>query len=194
MCRGQKIEARAVLHYLRRMNAERNIFLIGPRACGKTCVGRELARRLGRGFVDTDHALVETVGMEIAQYVDQNGWDAFRDREAETLARVAAPGGLVVGCGGGVVLRPENREVLAAGTTFYLKAEPDELARRLDLDPAEAQRPSLTGKSVTDEVREVLKRRAHLYEGCADAVVSGASVEDVVCAILEALKSVGRSF
>ena len=176
------------------MAEERNIFLIGPRASGKTSVGRALAERLGRRFVDTDHELVEAVGMEIADFVKQNGWDGFRDKEAETLARQAAPGGLVIGCGGGIVLRPENRDVLKTGVTLYLKVDPDELARRLMSDPNEAQRPSLTGRSVADEIREVLAERAPLYEGCADAVVRGATVDETVRSALAALKSFSESF
>lgn len=149
----------------------KNIFLIGPRACGKTSVGRGVAQALGLEFVDTDHALVKAVGMEIAEYVQANGWDAFRDREVETLEREASVCGRVVGCGGGIVLRGENRKVLETGFTVYLKATPEELARRLMDDPNEAQRPSLTGKSVVEEIREVLAERAPMYEGCADLVV-----------------------
>jgi shikimate kinase len=167
----------------------RNVFLIGPRACGKTSVGKRLAALLGTEFVDTDHALVERVGMDIAAYVAAHGWDAFRDREAETLAREARPGGRVIGCGGGIVLRPENREVLATGVTIYLKADAEELARRLKLDPLEAQRPSLTGKSLTDEVREVLAQRAPLYEGCADHIVSGPDPRTVAELALQAVNS-----
>jgi len=170
------------------MMKTRNIFLIGPRACGKTSVGRALAKRLGLGFVDTDHELVAAVGMEIAQYVEQNGWDAFRDRESETLAAVAAHGPRVVGCGGGIVLREANREVLATGLTLYLKSSPEVLAERLLRDPIEAQRPSLTGKPVVEEVREVLAARASLYEGCADVVVEGGILEDVIERAEQAVK------
>lgn len=167
--------------------AAKNIFLIGPRACGKTSVGRKLADRLGVDFVDTDHALVAFVGMEIAEYVELNGWDAFRDREVETLAREAAPGGRVIGCGGGIILREENRAVLASGVTLYLKAEAEELARRLMKDPNEAQRPSLTGKSVVEEVQDILDARAHLYEGCADVAIQGATLAETVALAVEAV-------
>lgn len=162
------------------MQSDRNIFLIGPRACGKTSIGRALADRLGFDFVDTDHVLVESVGMEIAEYVKQNGWDAFRDRETETLARVATEGVRVVGCGGGIVLREANREILQTGITLYLKTDAETLAARLMQDPNEAQRPSLTGKSIVDEVRDVLAERAPLYVGCADAVLLPGGVDDVV--------------
>lgn len=157
-----------------------NVFLIGPRACGKTSVGRALASRLGLDFVDTDHELVASVEMEIADYVEAHGWDGFRDKETETLKAVAIKGPRVVGCGGGIILREANRDILKSGVTLYLKAEPEVLADRLMQDPNEAQRPSLTGKSIVDEVREVLDERASLYEGCADAVITGSTVDEVV--------------
>jgi len=162
------------------MQVTRNIFLIGPRACGKTSIGRMLADRLGLDFVDTDHELVASVGMEIADYVAANGWDAFRDKETEILERVAAVSVRVVGCGGGIVLRERNREVLRTGVTLYLKTAPEELARRLMNDPNEAQRPSLTDKGIEEEVREILAQREPLYAGAADVVLPQGEVEAVV--------------
>jgi len=159
------------------MELKKNIFLIGPRACGKTSVGRLLADRFNAEFVDTDHALVASAGMEIAEYVDRNGWDAFRDLETEILRREVGQGIQVIGCGGGIVLRKDNRAVLLQGITVYLQVEPEELARRLMDDPNEDQRPSLTGKSIVDEVREVLAERAPLYEGCADITVNETSID-----------------
>jgi len=162
------------------MEIKRNIFLIGPRACGKTSVGRALAERLGVDFVDTDHVLVKNVAMEISEYVEQNGWDGFRDKETETLERVAGEGVRVVGCGGGIVLREANRDILKSGLTIYLNTAPEVLAERLMKDPNEAQRPSLTGKSIVDEIREILAERAPLYEGCADIVLPEADLSIVV--------------
>ncbi len=162
------------------MEITRNIFLIGPRACGKTSVGRALAEQLGLDFVDTDHTLVESVGMEIAEYVERNGWDGFRDKETETLERVAGEAIRVVGCGGGIVLREQNRDILKNGVVLYIKTTPEVLADRLMHDPNEAQRPSLTGKSIVDEVREILKERAPLYEGCADSILPEGDLEFVV--------------
>lgn len=176
------------------MNLKKNIFLIGPRACGKTSVGRLLADRLGVGFVDTDHAFVESVGMEIAQYVEKHGWDGFRDKETEVLELVAGRSAGVIGCGGGIVLREANRKILKGGVTFYLQTAPEELARRLMRDPNEAQRPSLTGKPIVDEVREILAERAPLYEGCADAILSEASPEKVVDDAVAELKRFSECF
>ncbi|MUM76914.1 shikimate kinase AroL [Pseudodesulfovibrio sp. F-1] len=170
------------------MDAQKTIFLIGPRACGKTTVGRALARRLNCGFVDTDHLVVEAVGCEIADYVAARGWDAFRDRETEALERAAALSG-VVGCGGGIVLREGNRQILGGGAVLYLRTSVETLAARLASDPNEAQRPSLTGKSVADEVREVLAARAPLYEACADIVLDEGELDAVAD---RAVRELGR--
>lgn len=170
------------------MDMKKNVFLIGPRACGKTSVGRALAARLDVDFVDTDHELVAFVGMEIADYVEKKGWDGFRDKESETLERVSSEGPRVIGCGGGIVLREQNREILKNGVVLYLKTDPEVLAERLMKDPNEAQRPSLTGKSIVDEVREILAERSHLYEGCADSILPQGSLDEVVSAAVKAVQ------
>ncbi len=149
------------------MRKAENIYLIGPRACGKTTLGRRLAARLRRPFVDTDRRIRLATGKTVAELVAEGGWEAFRQAEAEVLADVALFSGQVVSCGGGIVLREDNREVLKKGLVLYLRAEPGVLAERLMRNPENAQRPSLTGASIADEVRQVLAERAPLYEGLA---------------------------
>lgn len=177
------------------MDMRKKVYLIGPRACGKTSVGRALARRLGCGFVDTDHAVVAAVGMEIASYVAQHGWDAFRDRETEALERAAeSAGGAVVGCGGGIVLRQRNRDILKTGITLYLETSVETLAARLAQNPNEAQRPSLTGRPIIDEVREILAERAPLYEACANAVLPEGELDRVVTLAEAEVRRLGGIF
>lgn len=147
------------------------IFLIGPRACGKTTVGRALAAESGRNFVDTDAALQENCGRTIADIIARDGWDAFRDEESRILKEVTSPN-CVISTGGGMILRPENRSFMRAnGIVFYLCAPVEVLASRLQKTPVDSQRPSLTGKSITEEVAEVLAARAPLYEACARHIV-----------------------
>jgi len=162
------------------MELHMNIFLIGPRACGKTRIGRLLANSLGAEFVDTDHFFVDMVGMEIAPYVERYGWEGFREMETEALASVSTGERRVIGCGGGIVLRESNRAILASGVAVYLKTAPEVLVHRLQRDPHEAQRPSLTGHSVVDEVASVLSERAALYEGCADIIAPEGEPDDIV--------------
>ncbi len=151
-----------------------NVYLVGPRASGKTSLGLALAARLGRDFVDTDALFLQKQGQSIADFVAERGWEAFRQEEARILEAVDRAPGRVVACGGGIVLRPENRALLARGRVLYLRGDAGLLAGRLALDPAEAQRPSLTGRPLTEEVAEVLAQRAPLYEGLAHATLDAA--------------------
>lgn len=148
-----------------------NIYLIGARASGKTTLGKRLAARLRRPFVDTDRRILARTGKTVAELVDQGGWEAFREAESEVLAETAMYSGQIVSCGGGIVLRPENREMLAAGLVIYLKAPAEVLAARLERAPLAGQRPSLTGGGVVDEVRQVLAERGAVYLNCAHIVL-----------------------
>lgn len=168
------------------------IFLIGPRASGKTSLGQALARALRRPFVDTDAALQERLGCSIADYVAAMGWDAFREEEHRTLLDViAATGpdspdsepGAVVATGGGIVLLKKNRELLREnGRCFYLDVPVDELVRRLSRDPNAAQRPSLTGRDIRDEVAEVVRARDPLYREAAHVCLDGRPGTGRLCA------------
>ncbi|WP_027180068.1 shikimate kinase AroL [Maridesulfovibrio bastinii] len=144
-----------------------NIYLIGYRACGKTTVGKLLAAESGLEFADTDVMSVSFCGCEIATLVENEGWDRFRDIESNMLRETCRRKGLVVSCGGGIVLRPENRKILSESSTVYLEAPSSVLAERLEADPIHGQRPSLTGKSIVEEVRDVLEQRRNLYEESA---------------------------
>ena len=154
------------------MTCEANIYLIGARACGKTTLGRRLAAKLKRPFVDTDQRIRVTTGKTVAEIVAAGGWEAFRDAETLALSGVAVFTGQVVSCGGGIVLRSQNREMLAGGRVFYLRAPAELLAERLEHSPGHAQRPSLTGADIVSEVREVLAEREELYLACARVVLN----------------------
>ncbi|OIO05357.1 MAG: hypothetical protein AUJ49_01440 [Desulfovibrionaceae bacterium CG1_02_65_16] len=153
------------------MSGERNIYLIGARASGKTTLGRKLAARLKRLFVDTDRRVRLATGKSVAELVAEGGWPAFREAEGVVLAEVAVFSGQVVSCGGGIVLEEDNRELLQRGIVLYLQAPAEILAGRLMRNPIEAQRPPLTGDGVVDEITRVLDEREPLYRGCANAVL-----------------------
>jgi shikimate kinase len=153
------------------MSGEANIYLIGARASGKTTLGRRLAAKLKRPFVDTDQRIRLRTGKTVAEIVEQGGWAAFREEETLALSEVAVFTGQVVSCGGGIVLSQENRDMLAGGRVFYLKASAEVLAERLEHSPGHAQRPSLTGADITAEVRQVLAEREELYLSCARVVL-----------------------
>jgi shikimate kinase len=159
---------------------DRNLYLIGPRACGKTSLGRRLAQQLDRPFVDLDAVFLERQGETIADLVAREGWDAFRQVEAAILADVAATSGQVVATGGGAVLLPKNRQILAEGLVFYLQAAPERLAERLLADVNEAQRPKLTELGLKEEIMATLAEREPLYLACAHAVLPERSLDELL--------------
>lgn len=165
------------------------IFLVGARGCGKTTVGVALARALGCHFVDTDSYLLTSTNMSVADIVAQDGWDGFRARETQALKSVTAPDTLVA-TGGGMVLAECNRQFMRdQGVVIYLRAPAQILASRLEAFPEEGQRPTLTGKPITDEIVEVLAAREALYRQAAHHMVDAARPpEAVVEAVLAALQ------
>lgn len=146
------------------------IFLVGPRASGKTTVGRALSQCLALPFADTDHYLLEHAGCTVAQIVASEGWPGFRLRESDALRAIAAihPQGAVIATGGGMVLDEQNRAFMRSqGHVFYLSAPVEALVARLSNNPLTAQRPSLTGGDIADEIRQVLEERLPLYQQTA---------------------------
>ena len=171
---------------------DRNIYLIGPRASGKTTLGKMLAERLGRPFIDLDAVFVEKHGETIADLVGREGWDAFRLAEAAIVAETGKRTGQVVATGGGAVLMPQNREVLARGLVFYLQADPERLASRLLADCNEAQRPKLTELGLREEIAATLAEREPLYLACAHASLPERAPEELLEFALRALAAWGK--
>jgi shikimate kinase len=150
-----------------------SVVLVGLMGSGKTTVGRRLASRLERPFIDADEAAEATTGRTIAELFEVRGEDGFRDVETDVLCTVlAGPEPVVVAAGGGVVLRPANRARLKADdvTVVFLDASPAFLASRIE---RKAHRPLLAGDASPREVLERLHgERAELYTEVADVVVS----------------------
>ncbi|MDB5306610.1 MAG: shikimate kinase [Gemmataceae bacterium] len=148
------------------------IFLIGYRGTGKSTVGQLLADRLGWAFVDADER-IEAAGKTIADIFAAEGEPGFRDRESAVLADLCSLTRHVVATGGGVILRPGNRELLRkAGFVAWLTASPETAWARLRGDPTTAaRRPNLTPKGGFDEVRTLTAAREHFYRECADFVI-----------------------
>ncbi|MDN2487839.1 shikimate kinase AroL [Kosakonia sacchari] len=169
------------------------IFLIGARGCGKTTVGRTLALAQGCQFIDTDYWLQENAQQTIAAIVEQEGWDSFRARETAALEAVSSPS-RVVATGGGIILREYNRRFMREhGVVIYLCAPVEVLAERLEAFPEEGQRPTLTGKPISEEVSEVLAQRDALYREAAHYVVDAAQSPDKVVSDIEAALQLARA-
>ena len=173
------------------------LFLIGSRGTGKSTVGRVLAPRLGWGFVDADERIEAVAGMAIADIFVAEGEAGFRDREAVVLAELSRLTNHVVATGGGVVLRPENRELLArSGFVAWLIASPEAAWQRILADTTTAaRRPKLTARGGLDEVRALIAAREPLYREVADFTTEtdGQSPEAVAAAILSAWETGGST-
>jgi shikimate kinase len=168
------------------------IVLTGFMATGKSEVGRRLARRLGRAFVDTDHVVESRAGKSVAAIFASEGEPAFRRLEREAVADVVAQAEVVVALGGGAVLDPANVAcVRQAGVLVCLTARPDTILARIgDV----AHRPLLAGGEPRATVERLLAERREAYERAADLMVdtSDRSVDEVVDAIREKLPALER--
>jgi shikimate kinase len=136
-------------------------------------VGRLLAGRLGWGFADADAWLEERAGMTVREVFAAEGEAGFREREAATLRLLGELDGHVIATGGGVVLRPENREVMArGGAVVYLTADVETLWGRMSADATTAERrPALAGGG-REEVERIVAAREAIYRACANLVVA----------------------
>lgn len=164
------------------------IFLIGARGCGKTTVGELLAQALGYAFRDTDRHLQQVSGQTVAEIVAAEGWEGFRQRETQALMSVSAPE-TVVATGGGMVLAEINRRFMQErGRAIWLQASASVLASRLSAYPESAQRPTLTGRPITEEMSEVLRQREEHYQQTAHHIIDAMQPpEQIVAQILDAL-------
>ena len=150
-----------------------NIFLVGMMGAGKTTLGKALAQRLRREFVDTDRILVERTGVAVATVFEIEGEEGFRRRESGLLAELARREDCVIATGGGMVLAGENRRVMrAAGTVVYLRARLDHLWERTRHD---ATRPLLSTPDPRATLATLLGEREPLYSDAAHVVVDTGS-------------------
>ena len=173
-------EIRAITAQLRK--EQLNVALIGMPSCGKTTIGRALADRLGKRFVDLDEEIVRAAGRSIPDLFAAEGEDGFRAREAEQTARFAREGRQVLSCGGGVVKRPENLRALRQnGVVLFID-------RPLDALTVGGGRPLSTS---AEALKTMEAQRRPLYLAAADAVIPNeTTVADAVAAALEALDAI----
>lgn len=169
----------------------RIITLIGYRGCGKSTVGPLVASLLNCDCVDSDDVVEQQAGRSIADIFATDGEAEFRRLESKVLAELVTQSPLVIAAGGGAILKEENRTLLRnAGTVIWLTAPANVLASRITSDESTAdRRPSLTGKSVADEVAEVLSARQTFYSDAAhhSLNVEDASPEEIANAVVALL-------
>ena len=168
-----------------------NLALVGMPGCGKTTVGRHLARQLGLRFADSDHVVEQEIGGPVRAFFEQHGEAAFRDLEQRAIDTLSHEHGIVLATGGGAVLRPANRDALHGRFhVVYLRSTPEELFRRLRHD---TQRPLLQVADPLRRLRELFRERDPLYRRTAHFVVETArpSVNSLLGMVLMQLELAG---
>jgi len=151
------------------MRTSRSIFLVGLMGAGKTTVGRQLARRLGRRFLDSDQEIESRTGVKVATIFEIEGEAGFRARESRIIEELTEAEDLVLATGGGVVLDAVNRARLAErGYVIYLRAQPRDLWQRTRHDRS---RPLLQGVDPLVRLEELFAVRDPLYREVADLVI-----------------------
>jgi shikimate kinase len=150
-------------------SSSKNIFLIGLMGAGKSTVGKVLAKKLGRRFLDADHVVEERCGVKIPVIFEMEGEEGFRKREAQTIRDITAEVDIILATGGGAVLLPENRKALSErGTVIYLHANPIELWHRTRGGDG---RPLLKNGDPKKILEDLYTIRDPLYREIADHVI-----------------------
>lgn len=146
-----------------------NIVLIGFMGSGKTAVGRALADNQGLNFIDTDSEIEKNLDLSVKEIFHGHGESHFRSIESKIIKEISEITGNVISCGGGVVLNPENIELLKKnGKLIWLDASAETIIGRVDID----KRPLLQGKDPEGTIKNLLAGRRNLYESAADMVVN----------------------
>jgi shikimate kinase len=165
-----------------------SIIFVGLPGSGKTTIGRQLARRLGLPFVDSDHVIEHRLGCSIREFFAREGEDSFRDLEQQVLDELTQTQPGVIATGGGAVLREDNRRHLhERGQVIYLRSTPEDVFRRVRHDTA---RPLLQVDDPLNRLRALYEMRDPLYRQAAHFVIetgrpSVAMLVNMICMQLE---------
>ncbi len=175
-----------------------NIVLIGFRGTGKSTVGKLLAKRLERDFIDSDKYIESSTGKTIKSIFEDDGEEGFRKIEADTIAVLSKADNKIISVGGGAVLKEENiRNLKDNGFLVLLEATPEIIHNRITQDEKTAQqRPSLTDKKLLDEIKHLLEQRELPYKNAADNTINTSYVtcDDIVNEIIAIIEKQSKTF
>ncbi|PHS70046.1 MAG: shikimate kinase AroK [Methylophaga sp.] len=169
-----------------------NIFLVGPMGAGKSTVGRQLAKALGRDFVDSDKEIEQRTGVSISWIFEMEGEAGFRVREQKVIEELSSLKDIVLATGGGAVLDEATRRILRSrGHVVYLTASVEQLFRRTSKDKS---RPLLQGDDPKKQIITLLEQRDPLYRDVADIVLrtGDQSIQHAVSDVIKQLEELGN--
>jgi shikimate kinase len=154
------------VHFIRQgKNKMTNIILIGFMSCGKSSVGRHLAKESGMNLIDLDALIVEKAGMSIPEIFENIGEKAFRDLESYVTTLISNEDNTIFATGGGVILREKNRQLLRkSGMVIWLKTTPENVIKFTSRD---SNRPLLEGNKELEKITRMMATREPVYEECA---------------------------
>ena len=165
-----------------------SIFLVGLMGAGKTTIGRALAKKLNKRFVDSDHEIESRTGASIPVIFEIEGEESFRKREADVIRELSAQQDIVLATGGGAILRAETRAYLKQrGTVIYLRAGINQILQRTGRDK---NRPLLQTADPRRKLEELSRQRDPYYREVADFVIETGrpNVQFLVQSILSQLE------
>jgi shikimate kinase len=166
-----------------------NVVLIGFMGVGKSAVGKILAERLGKKYIEADSLIVQKTGKSIPRIFQEHGEIYFRELEIETIKEIASKKGQVIDCGGGVVLNKINIDRLKRdGVIVWLTASPATILKRTTADGM--GRPLLKGKCGIEDINSLIRFRKSFYEHAADIKIntSRLGITTVATRIVEQLE------
>jgi len=170
------------------LNPNSNIFLVGLMGSGKTTIGRALAKKLNKRFVDADHEIEARTGATIPLIFEIEGEASFRQREADVIRDLTAQEGLVLATGGGAIINEQSRAFLKSrGTVVYLRASVASILQRTSHDKS---RPLLQTADPKARIEELARERGPYYEEVAHIIIETGrpNVQSVVQNILARLE------
>jgi shikimate kinase len=156
------------------------VFLVGPMGSGKSAVGRQLARRLGLAFIDSDEEIQARTGVDIPYIFEREGEAGFRHREAEVIDELTQRDDVLIATGGGAILDPASRARLRErGRVVYLRTSVDQQLARTRRSET---RPLLNNPDPRGTLARLYAVRAPLYAEVAEITVDtdGRKVKSVV--------------
>jgi shikimate kinase len=156
-----------------------NIILTGFMGCGKTTVGRMLAKELDYDFIDTDQLIEERFSMTVQKIFATRGEKAFRDMESEIARELGGAEGMIVSTGGGMMLNGHNVAALSGnGRVFCLVATPEEIFKRISSD-RENNRPLLQTSNPLERISQLIKEREQSYRQFTQISTSGKNPQEI---------------